>query len=194
MIIENFKLANGQWAPYEIIKRKTIWTKSGIVWNNMRNRCNPDNVWNKDSPYSSCRLGQSFLKYHDFVEWHIRQIGFDLNYEIDKDILVEGNKTYSASTCILVPHGLNTFFIKHPDKNGLPFGVSFHKASGKFRATLTSFKKSKHLGLFLTKEEAYKAYMDGKSIEARIWHNQLSSGSIVIDPRVIVALEKRFML
>lgn len=42
-------------------------------------------------------------------------------------------------------------------------GVSFHKASGKWRATIKLEGNSKHIGLFDTKERAYEAYMKDKS-------------------------------
>ncbi len=44
-------------------------------------------------------------------------------------------------------------------------GTNFHKASGKWRATIAENKKQKHLGLFLTEEDAHQAYLKAK--EAR---------------------------
>ena len=94
MIIDNFKLSDGKWAKYDQIKRKTIWTKSGSIWNNIRNRCNPNNKWQIISPeYAGCSMSDNFKDFNFFVEWHIAQIGFGIEaYTIDKDILISGNK------------------------------------------------------------------------------------------------------
>lgn len=43
-------------------------------------------------------------------------------------------------------------------------GVSFHKASGKYRATIRVDGKTKHIGAFSTASEAGAAYMKAKSV------------------------------
>ena len=42
-------------------------------------------------------------------------------------------------------------------------GVSPHKASGKFQASISINKKQRHLGLFLTKEDAAAAYAEASA-------------------------------
>jgi hypothetical protein len=41
-------------------------------------------------------------------------------------------------------------------------GVSYHKASGKYAAQLQTKHKQRHLGLYLTPEEAFAAYVEAK--------------------------------
>ena len=191
MVIKNFKLLDGSWAQYEINNRKTIWTESGIVWNNIRNRCNPSNKWQKLVPsYQGCTMSNNFKNFQFFVEWHMQQIGFGVEgYQIDKDILFEGNKEYHEDRCVIVPSALNAFFIRH-NNNGLPHGVSYHKASGKFRATMTSFGKAYHIGLYLTVEEAELAYNQQKKKEALKWVSFIKEFNIYLDKRVLIRLSE----
>lgn len=190
MIIDNFKTIDCKWAKYELIDRKTLWTRSGIVWNNIKNRCNPNNAWQKLSPfYIGCTMSENFQDFQFFVEWHIQQIGFSEAYTIDKDILIPGNKIYSEEYCVLVPQSLNNFFIVHPTSNGLPQGVSIHKQSGKYRASINSFGNSRHIGLFSSIELAATAYLEEKAKDALAWLYKISSENINIDPRVLVSLK-----
>ena len=41
-------------------------------------------------------------------------------------------------------------------------GVDWHKYSNGWRATITTMRKQKHLGIFKTPEEAYAAYVEAK--------------------------------
>jgi hypothetical protein len=191
MIIDNFKKADGKWALYQIINRKTNWTRSGLVWNNMRKRCNPDNFEQASgSCYVGCTMSENFKNFEFFVEWHQKQIGFGFSgYEIDKDILLDGNKEYHEDKCVLVPQALNSFFLVHPNKSGLPQGVNIHAQSGRFRATLTANQKSKHIGLFETSEEASVAYQNAKKQECKICLNRLYNNDFIVDIRVIERLQ-----
>lgn len=49
---------------------------------------------------------------YNFYEW-VRENYYTVKEEqidLDKDILVKGNKTYSPETCIFTPHSINTYF------------------------------------------------------------------------------------
>lgn len=192
MIIPNFKLADGTWAKYKQINRKTVWTKSGSVWNGINNRCNPNNaIQTIYAPeYIGCTMSENFKDFQFFVEWHMQQVGFNLKgYTIDKDSLVFGNKEYHEDKCVLIPQALNNFFIQHPNKNGLPQGVCFHIASLKYCANLNSFGKTKYLGCFETPELAHNAYLNGKVEESCIWLDKIKAGNIIVDSRVLERLQ-----
>ena len=80
-------------------------------------------------------------------------------WELEKDLLFTGNKTYSETNCVFVPHEINLFFTDRGNARGeYQIGVSFHKASGKFVAQCAVNSKLQHLGLFDTPEEAFAAY------------------------------------
>jgi hypothetical protein len=104
--------------------------------------------------------------YDNFYEWLHSQENFEKwlnndNWAVDKDILIKGNKIYSPETCCLVPMSINSLFVKTEKTRGdYPVGVNYDKSSNKYRAQCNNLLtgKRKHLGLFKTPEEAFKAY------------------------------------
>ena len=123
-----------------------------------------------------------------FSKWCNEQIGFNFKddkgkpFQLDKDILIKGNKIYSEETCAFVPQEVNLLFVKGEKSRGdYPIGVRFHKVSGMFRAMYNN-KLSEH---FKTPEEAFCAYKEAKEAYikevANKWKDQ-------IDQRVYEAL------
>lgn len=55
----------------------------------------------------------------------------------------------------------NRISIQPNNKSGYT-GVDWHKSSNSWRATITTMRKQKHLGLFQTPEEAHAAYVQAK--------------------------------
>jgi hypothetical protein len=55
----------------------------------------------------------------------------------------------------------NRISIQPNNKSGYT-GVDWHKSSNSWRATITTMRQQKHLGLFQTSEEAYAAYVAAK--------------------------------
>ena len=138
-------------------------------WRKMLERCYSAKYQKKHSTYIDCRVCDEWLYYPNFKKW------YDKNYykidnktpNLDKDILVKGNKIYSPDTCIFAPNFINTLFTKCQKNRGeLPIGVSYDKTSKKYRARLNVFKDGKstlkHLGCFNTVNEAFEAYKKAK--------------------------------
>ncbi|QWU14220.1 hypothetical protein SAMN04487895_101510 [Paenibacillus sophorae] len=85
-----------------------IKTPQYIKWFSMFNRCYDVN-YQKDNPrYIGCTVSDEFHNYQNFAKWYDKKI-YPCSYklELDKDLLVEGNKTYSPSTCCFLPKELN---------------------------------------------------------------------------------------
>ena len=108
--------------------------------------------------------------FQNFAEWCYLQDFFDVKdkngkrYEIDKDILVKGSKTYSPETCCFVPSEINCLFIRNKRFRGnFPIGVT---KSGKcFVARLSKgFSNRVFLGSFKTETEAFLAYKQAKEL------------------------------
>ena len=80
---------------------------------------------------------------------------------LDKDILIKGNKVYSPDTCVFVPQNINKLFIKRDSSRGeFPIGVHYYKRNKKF-GVVCSFgnsSSSAYLGLYDTPEEAFQVY------------------------------------
>ena len=83
------------------------------------------------------------------------------NYELDKDLLTEGNKVYGPETCLFVPKVVNNFFTQKFDEN---IGVTYFPNRKKpWRAKCgAGSRNDKWIGYFATKTEAQDAYLQEK--------------------------------
>ena len=151
-------------------KTKPTWVDGKIVkeydlWTGMLRRCFSEKLQTRQPTYKGCNVSDNFLNYSYFYDWCQGQIGFGKvddkgrYWQLDKDLLFVGNKTYSETACVFVPQEINSFFIDSGASRGnYPVGVYFHKASGKFQARCAVNGKRQHLGYFNTPEEAFAVY------------------------------------
>ncbi len=104
-------------------------TKEYESWQNMLIRCYDNKVKEKYPTYQNVTCCEEWLLYENFYEWLHSQENFDKwlsgeHWDLDKDILVKGNKIYSPETCCLVPYNVNKLFVKHTSARGeLPIGI-----------------------------------------------------------------------
>lgn len=113
----------------------------------------------KKPTYYNCEVNPSWQCLQNFGAWYEKN--YNSNYmqdwELDKDILVKGNKTYSPETCGLVPPEINSLFVLNNINRGkYPLGVN--KLGNKYRARLSVNSYRIHLGMFDTPEEAFECY------------------------------------
>lgn len=169
----------------EATRINTSNTKEYIHWQCMLQRCYSDKYQSRGATYKSCSVSDNFKYFPYFKEWCNQQVGFNIEgFELDKDILVKGNKIYSEDTCCFVPREINSLFVKRKKSRGnFVLGVDYKKSVKKFRARCGN----KHLGLFNTELEAFYVYKQAKETYikevANKWKDQ-------IDPRVYNALMK----
>jgi hypothetical protein len=141
-------------------KRKTCPQYS--VWVNMVHRGYSEKVRSKYPTYKDVTICEEWRSFSAFKSWMDTQEwnGKDL----DKDILVIGNKHYSPETCCFVEHSINSMLIDCGAARGfLPQGVTFHSETGKYRARCRVKGGIKYLGLHITAVAASKAYWRFKS-------------------------------
>ena len=138
---------------------------SYITWHSMMTRCYSSKYQENQPTYKACEVCDEWKCYENFKIW------YDNNYyeidghimELDKDILIKGNKIYSPNTCIFIPKDINVLFKGYGDrKYNLPMGVTFKSDIKKYQATLTYNNIRKYIGVYPTPEEAFNAYKEFK--------------------------------
>ena len=145
-------------------------TKEYMLWMGMLQRCYSDtNVCDsskkKYPTYEDCEVSDNFKSYEYFYDWCHNQIGFGVKgWQLDKDLLIKGNKVYSESTCVFIPAEVNTLLVKSDKIRGKhPIGVYWRNTKKAFVAQVNKSKgKPEYLGSFKTELEAFNAYKEVK--------------------------------
>lgn len=164
------------------------------VWGKMLLRCT-EKCWTTHPSYLGTTCSENFKDYTFFYEWCQEQIGFNnkdeynKSWQLDKDLLFIGNKHYSETTCVFVPHRINSLLTKSDgSRGGSPIGVSWHKSTSKYAArSHLGNGKSKHLGLFSEPEDAFQAY---KTFKESLIKEVANKYKDQLDHRVYNALMK----
>ena len=146
-------------------KRKLVWVCPYYrVWENMLKRCYSVRWQEKNPSYIGCSVAEEWLVFSAFKNWMEKQEWE--GGQLDKDLLVEGNKVYSAEACVFVTRAVNMFAIDSGASRGeWPIGVDWHKGKKKFRALCSNplTKKRGHIGYFDCEQEAHKAWLKRKT-------------------------------
>lgn len=134
-------------------------------WVYLIDRCS-DSYKLRKPTYEGSFPCKEWVYYSNFKNWAIdeyKRIGEDFSLQLDKDILVKGNKIYSPETCCFVPNWLNMILVCGPTecKSGLPKGVS--RKRDKFHAGIYSENKAISLGSYSDPMEAHQAWQLAKS-------------------------------
>ena len=167
-----------------------VLTKEYNLWMNMLRRCYSDKSKKKNPTYIGCEVSDNFKSYEYFYEWCNKQIGFsNQSWQLDKDLLVKGNKVYSESTCVFIPAEINLLLTKRTASRGEHLiGVSLCKRNKAFKAMVNKNKgKPEHLGSFNTELEAFNAYKKAKEAFVK---EQANKWKGKIDLRAYEALMK----
>lgn len=134
------------------------------VWRSMIARCYDEKQRHKYKSYKGCEVCDEWKYVSNFKKW------FDENYiegcDLDKDILVKGNRLYSPSTCCFVPKELNRIFEAKPKKiegNTLPEGVMYEWGRAKYISYINTIFGRKYIGRFDNIEDAADAYSRTKA-------------------------------
>lgn len=167
-------------------RRKQVWCCPFYArWKQMLTRCYSKRYQEERSRYIDCFVCEEWLRFSNFKAWMQTQDWE--NKELDKDLLIRGNKSYSPETCLFISRQVNQFLVESNSVRGeYPIGVSWHKDIEKFRASVSKKGKGLHIGYFSTLEQAHKAWLDAKIIGAY----ELASEQT--DHRVAAALIKRY--
>ena len=102
--------------------------KARRLYQDMKNRCYNAKLHERYPQYIGCSVCDEWLddkeNFYQWVEDNFYTIGNE-QIDLDKDILVKGNKDYSPETCVFVPHPINTMILSNQGKRGkYPLGVN----------------------------------------------------------------------
>lgn len=133
------------------------------TWTAMLQRCYDVNLHQRLPRYVNCTVSNEWLNFQNFATWYINHPYYSLGYELDKDVLVPGNTIYSANTCLMLPHALNSLtHINVSTNTGNPIGVTYDSRSKRWIAQLYEYNNRVYIGSYLTSEEASLAYQSRK--------------------------------
>lgn len=83
--------------------------KAYVHWFSMLRRCNTDDYLRKN--YFDCTVHTDWHSFQNFAGWAEDQVGFtNKSWHLDKDILIPGNREYSAKACCFIPCAINSVF------------------------------------------------------------------------------------
>ncbi len=156
-------------------KQKLIWICPFYqAWRNMLERGYSATLKEKRPTYIGVIVCKDWWLFSNFKAWMEEQ-PFE-GMQLDKDILVRGNKEYNANTCAFIPSRINLLLTDHGNARGqYPLGVHYIQ---KKKGVTNELKKPyvaqvatgvgheherKHLGYFSTPEEAHKAWQLAKA-------------------------------
>ncbi len=142
-----------------------VQAKEYVLWKSMLERCYSDTLKKKYPTYEGCEASENFKYYEYFYEWCRKQVGFGNDgFELDKDLLIKGDKVYSETICVFLPNEINSLLTKSTAKRGeYLIGVSWSETNKAFVARVSRNKgKPEYLGYFNTEIEAFNAYKQAK--------------------------------
>ena len=85
-------------------KQKRVWRCPYYrVWTHMLERCYDVKRQERQPTYKDCSVSTEWLTFSVFKSWMEKQ-DFE-GKQLDKDLLIEGNKIYSAETCVCYANG-----------------------------------------------------------------------------------------
>lgn len=139
-------------------------TKEYTLWAGMLNRCYSEKYHKKRPRYLDCEVSPYFKIFSNFKYWCSNQVGFNCTgFDLDKDLLVKGNRIYSETTCCFIPQEINKALQKTNKLRGdLPIGVCLDKSRGKYTSKIKLYGKIKNLGRFDTIGGAFTVYKVAK--------------------------------
>ena len=156
-------------------------------WYSMIERCYSEKLHRINPTYIGCTVSDEFKDYSKWREWYDNyQYKYD-GWQLDKDLLIKGNKTYSIETCVFLPHIINSTLTKSNKTRGnYLIGTYFDKQYKKFVAKISlGAGNQKVLGYYDNEYEAHLSYKKAKEEYIKELADKYKD---LLDPRAYEAL------
>jgi hypothetical protein len=160
--------------------------RAAFIWRSVMQRCYEEEG-RIEPAYYEVNVCTSWHNFLVFEEWVVKQPGFDTKgWELDKDLLIKGNKLYSPDTCVYLPKAVNAALTKrHNHRGKYPIGVQPSKSGKRFEAWCGDGERSRYLGVFGTPIEAFLCY---KAKKEEMLRSLAEKYKDELDPRAYQAL------
>lgn len=173
------------WEENGIRKRCPIYS----AWKGMLRRVTSNDKEFKT--YLNCKVVEEWLMFSNFLSWSEGK--FQKTFNLDKDLIVQGNQIYSPETCCFIPKRLNDLFKQNAVKNSHLIGVRERQTSAGtvyYEAHAKTNSKWEYLGTFSDKLSAHREWQKHRLgvLETVISNIHLLG---VQDSRVVTALQQR---
>lgn len=149
----------GEYNPIDKTKTALYYT----LWQGAIRR-GYDKVFKDKNPcYSDTLVCKEWHNFQNFAQWYEENYNPETmqGWQLDKDILIKGNKIYSPETCCFVPQEINKLFTKRGSQRGECL-IGVNKRKNKYTASINKGGIHFWLGTFNTEEEAFQAYKIAK--------------------------------
>jgi hypothetical protein len=170
-------------------KRTTTWVCPFYkAWMSMLTRCYSQRFHERQPTYAGCHIHPDWKYFSAFSSWMQSQKWQGM--ELDKDILVPGNKLYSPDTCVFISGAINAFVSDRSRYRGAhPIGSTFHKQSKKFLASCNNPETGikEYLGVYGFASVAHEAW------RARKHQHACAYAEFQDDHRIAAALRIRYL-
>ena len=161
------------------VGRKT--TPEYESWRGMLLRSYSPSYILKYPTYTDVSVCPEWHNFQVFAEWWHRQwYANEEGFDLDKDLILTGNKIYSQEYCSFVPHSINKLTNLQPSSRGfLPLGVT--QSGLGWQARVSMGEKYVVLGHFTTVQEASRVYREAKESYVKSMADKYKS---VLHPKV----------
>lgn len=133
------------------------------TWKGMLRRCYEDASWKRHPSYRGCSVSAEWHNFQNFAKWYRGQRGYDLGWQLDKDLTVLGNKIYSPEACALLPREVNNLLVSSKAKRGAyPVGVYWDKHQQTFITRIGRGNGVEVLGRYSEPSAAFGVYKVAK--------------------------------
>lgn len=144
-----------------LIDGKHIFCPFYKVWSCMIQRCYSTKHLQRCPTYTDCTVDNDWLVFSVFRSWMEKQDW--KGKQLDKDILIQGNKVYTSNACIFVTKEINLLLVDSRAARGKhPQGVHYNVRQGKYTSRCKVDGKYKCLGSYNEMDDARSAYNTAK--------------------------------
>lgn len=122
-------------------------------------------IFKKENPsYDDVSVSPEWHNFQEFSDWFYKQAhSMSPGFQIDKDLMIIGNREYSPKACSFVPSQINSLLNDCAGRRGLlKQGVTFEKRRNSYVARISIKGRPMKIGRFPSENLAYSAYIEAK--------------------------------